>query len=259
MGAELQHRFDGDPGGEPLLLANSLGAELGMWDEQIPALSERFRVLRYDQRGHGGSPAPPGPYSIEDLGRDALVLLDREDIERTGFAGVSLGGMVGLWLAINAPERIARLAICSSTAGGGPAEPWIERAATVRDQGIGALVEATLERWFTPEFRESHPERIGQIRAMLLGTDPEGYAGCCEAIGGHDLRDRLGEIAAPTLVITAADDPSIGSQQGELLAERIPEARLVALAAGRHLVNVELPEDVNGPLLEHLAGPSGSG
>ncbi len=259
MSLDLVHRFDGPDDAPSLLLANSLGAELGMWDEQLPAFSQRMRVLRYNQRGHGGSPAPAGAYSMADLGRDAIGLLDRNGIERASFAGISLGGMVGIWLAINAPERIERLVLCSTTADSGPAAPWTERAATCSvGQGMAAVADATLERWFTPEFRASEGERVEEVRSMLLGTDPEAYAGCCEAISGHDLRERLAEIAAPTLVITAAADPSIGPEHGALLAERIPGARLLALPEGRHLVNVERPEDVTGPVLEHLGG-GGSG
>jgi 3-oxoadipate enol-lactonase len=254
----LVNRFDGESGSAPLLLANSLGAELGMWDEQLPAFSGRMRVLRYNQRGHGGSEAPPGPYSIEDLARDAIELLDRNGIERTSFAGVSLGGMVGIWLATNAAERIERLVLCSTTAHAGAAGPWAERAATVREQGMGAVADATLERWFSPRFRESQAGRVEEVRGMLLGTDPQAYAGCCEAISAYDLRERLGEIAAPTLVITAADDPSIGPEQGALLAQRIPDAELLALPTGRHLINVERPQDVTGPMLEHLSGAAAS-
>ena len=254
MSLDLVQRIDGDAEATPILLANSLGAELGMWDEQMTAFADRVRVLRYNQRGHGGSPAPAGPYSIEDLARDALDLLDRNGVERAGFAGVSLGGMVGLWLAVNAPERIDRLVLCSTTAFAGGGTAWEERAATVREGGMAAVADATLERWFTPEFHAERGDRVEDVRAMLLGTDPEAYAGCCEAIGGHDLRDRLGEVSAPTLVITAADDPSIGPEQGEQLAGGIPEGRLLALPEGRHLVNVERPENVTGPMLEHLVG-----
>jgi 3-oxoadipate enol-lactonase len=254
VSGELEHRFDGDPSGSPLMLANSLGAELGMWDEQMPAFAPSFRVLRYNHRGHGGSPAPPGPYSIESLARDALDLLDRHEIEQADFAGVSLGGMVGLWLAINAAQRIGRLVLCSTTAYGGGPEMWLERAATVREQGMSAVTEPTLERWFTAEFLSSHPDRVDQIRKMLLRTDPEGYAGCCEAIAEHDLRARLGDIVAPTLIITAAGDPSIVPEVGQLLADAIPKARLLALREGRHLVSLERADEVAGALLEHLSG-----
>ena len=253
----LEHRFDGDPAAPPLLLASSLGAELGMWDEQVPALAGEFRVLRFNARGHGSSPAPAGPYSMKDLCGDVLTLLDEHEIERASFAGVSIGAMTGMHLAIEAPQRVDRLVICSSTPFGGPAEMWSERAATVRDQGMAALAETTLERWFSPEFHRGHPERVDEIRAMLLRTDPEAYAGCCEAIAGHDVRERLPEIEAPTLVISAAGDPSIDPEMSRELADRIPTATLLALAEGQHLVNVERPGDVTVPMLEHLRARSG--
>lgn len=249
---DLEQRFDGRLGGAPLLLANSLAGELEMWDEQIPALAPDFRVLRYNQRGHGGSPAPSGSYEVDDLGRDAIALLDRNRIERASFAGNSLGGMVGIWLAINVPERIDRLVLCSTSAHVPPPERWLERATAVRDQGIEVVADATLERWFGPEFHRTRPARVEGFRAALLRTDPGAYAACCEAIARYDLRDGLAAISAPTLVITAADDPSIGPEHGRLLAAQIPGASLLALPAGRHLVNVELPAQVNGPLLEHL-------
>jgi 3-oxoadipate enol-lactonase len=253
MSVEVETRIDGDPAAPPLLLSNSLGAELEMWDEQIGALSQAFRVLRYNRRGHGRSPAAPGPYSIEDLAGDVIALLDGHEIERASFAGISIGGMVGLWLAINEPERIERLAVCSAAAHLPPPEMWAERAALVRREGTSAVAEATLERWFTPGFRERRAERVDQIRAMLLRTDADAYAACCEALGASDLRDELGAIGAPTLIIRAEQDPSIPAEQAQLLADSIPDARLLTLPEGQHLVNVECPDAVNGPLIEHLA------
>lgn len=245
--------MDGIPGAPVVVLSNSLGATLEMWDRQLPALTERFRVLRYDSRGHGRSPAPPGPYEMADLGADVVELLDRLEIERASFCGISLGGMVGLWLGIHAPERIDRLVLCSTAAQVLSREEWGDRAATVREHGVEALADTTLERWFTPEFREAEPELMRDIRRKLVGTPAEGYAGSCEAIGEHDERDRLTAIRAPTLVVTAADDPSITPDHGELIAERVSGARLEALPEGRHLCNIELPEQFNRVLAEHLA------
>ena len=252
MSVEVEHRFDGDPAAPPVVLSNSLGAEMGMWDEQMPELAKRFRVLRYDARGHGHSPAPAGSYSIEDLARDVLTVLDRNEIERASFAGVSLGGMVGQWLAINAPGRIERLALCSTSAHLPPPENWADRAATVRSEGMRAVAEATVGRWLSPGFHERHPTRVEEIRQMLLRTDPESYAACCEAIAGHDLRAELGSIEAPTLVISAAGDPSMPPEHARLLADSIPGARLLALTEGQHLVNVERPGEVTPALVEHF-------
>jgi 3-oxoadipate enol-lactonase len=249
----LHHRFDGPEDAPVLMLANSLGTALEMWDYQMPALGEHFRVLRYDQRGHGGSPAPPGPYTIAELGGDALALLDRLGLERVSFCGVSLGGMIGMWLAACAPERTDRLALCCTSAHMPPAETWTERAATVRAEGMEAVAEAALERWFTPDFRERRPETVERIQRALLDTPAEGYAGCCEAIAEHDLRVELARIRAPTLVIAADQDPSTPPQHARLVAEAVDGARLVVLERARHLVAVERPREVSRLLLQHLA------
>ena len=209
-------------------------------------------MLRYDQRGHGGTPASLGPYAIADLGRDALALLDGLDLDRVAWCGCSLGGMTGLWLAINAPERIDRLALCCTTAHLPPREMWIERAATAREQGMEPLVEGALERWFTPALAERRPEAVEGARRMLLAADPEGYAGCCEAIADHDLRASLGRIEAPTLIIAGDDDPATPPDHARLMEAGIDGARLVVLDDARHLANIERPGEVNRELLEHL-------
>ena len=244
------HRVDG-PGDAPvLLLSNSLGAPLSMWDELVPALAERFRVLRYDQRGHGETPAPDGPYSIEQLACDALELLDHAEVERASFCGVSLGGMMGMWLAINAPERIDRMVLCCTSAHMPPPDLWAERAAAVRDEGMEAVTDATLERWFTEAADQGSVERA---RVGLLSTDPEGYAACCEAIAQHDLREAIRAIDAPTLVVAGDDDPSTPPDHGRLIAESIPGARLRVLSQARHLIAMERPGEVAQIVLAHLA------
>jgi 3-oxoadipate enol-lactonase len=235
------------------VLSNSLGTELGMWDGQLAALTAGFRVLRYDQRGHGRSPAPPGPYAIAELGADLLALLDRLGLERVSYCGVSLGGMTGMWLAINAPERIERLALCCTSAHLPPREMWTERAATVRTQGMEAVADAAVERWFTPEFVASGADAVERTRRALLETPAEGYAACCEAIASHDLRAELGRIRAPTLVLAAADDPATPPEHGRLVADSIDGARLVVLERGRHLAAVELPRECSEAVLGHLA------
>lgn len=249
---ELNYLVEGPEDAPVLVLANSLGTALGMWDEQAPALRERFRLLRYDHRGHGGSSVPPGPYEIEDLGRDVLELLDRLEVERVSFCGHSIGGMVGMWLASEAPERIERLVLCCTSAKFTPPEMWEERARTVRADGVGAIADAVLERWFTPAFRADWPETVEWAGRMLRETPPEGYAGCCEAIRDADLRGRLGEISAPTLVIGGADDPAVPPEQAELLRDSIPYARLLVVEGAAHLPNVERPEKITRALLAHL-------
>src|SRR3712207_1821896 len=179
---EVHHRLEGPEDAAVLVLSNSLGTTLAMWDEQAPTLSERFRLLRYDHRGHGGSPVPSGPYGIGDLGRDVFALLDRLGVEQFSFCGLSIGGLVGMWLASEAPERVERLVLCCTAARFAPPEQWEERAETVRSDGVGAISDAVIERWFTPPFRESRPETVEWAGGMLRNTPAEGYAGCCEAI-----------------------------------------------------------------------------
>jgi 3-oxoadipate enol-lactonase len=235
------------------VLSNSLGTDMGMWDDQLAALAAHLRVLRYDQRGHGRSGAPSGPYTFADLAGDALDLLDGLGLERVLFCGVSMGAMTGMWLAVNAPDRIERLALCCTSAHLAPREMWTERAETVRAQGMEAVVDAQVERWFTPALAERRPEAVERARKTLLATPPEGYAACCEAIGAHDLRAELGRVRAPTLVLAAADDPATPPEHGRLIAAGIDGARLVVLERGRHLAAVEEPEEFAREVLAHLA------
>ena len=254
MSSVLHHRLDGPDDAPVLVLSNSLGTSLEMWDGMLPALAGHFRVLRYDQRGHGATPAMPGPYSIEDLGRDVLGLLDVLGLERVSFAGCSLGGMTGMWLAINAPGRVGRLALCNTSAHMPPRETWTERAATVRERGMGAVVDAALERWFSPE---APAASVAATRAMLLATDAEGYAGCCEAIAGHDLRAEIGRIQSPTVIVAASDDPSTPPDHARALEAGIEGARLVVLDGPRHLACVERPDEVARELVAHLTAEVG--
>ncbi|QYJ14812.1 3-oxoadipate enol-lactonase 2 [Rubrobacter xylanophilus DSM 9941] len=253
MTVELHRVVEGPEDAPVLVLSSSLGTTHGMWDPQVPALKERFRLVRYDHRGHGGSPIPPGPYSIADLGRDVLSMLDDLGVERFSFCGLSLGGMVGMWLASEAPGRVERLVLCCTSALLGPKELWDERARVARSEGMDALVDGVVERWFTPAFREERPETVERAKRMLRETPPEGYAGCCEAIREMDLRDRLGRIRAATLVISAADDPATPPEHGERLREAIPEARMVVVENAAHLANIEQPEPFTRALLDHLS------
>jgi 3-oxoadipate enol-lactonase len=248
----LHYTLEGPDDAPVLVASNSLGTTPRMWDDQAPALLERSRLLRYDHRGHGDSPVPPGPYEIEDLGRDVLALLDRLGIERFSFCGLSVGGAVGMWLASEVPERVERLVLCCTAARFAPPEQWDERAEAVRADGVGAIADAVLERWFTPPFRESNPEVVEWAGNMLRNTPAEGYAGCCEAIRDTDLRSKLGIIRAPTLVVAGADDPAAPVEEAELIRDSIPDARLVVIEQAAHLANVEQPEEVTQALLEHL-------
>lgn len=250
----LHHAVDGPEAGPPLVLGGSLGSTLEMWQPQLPSLAARHRVVRYDHRGHGGSPVPSGPYALDDLGGDVLRLLDERDVSTVDYAGLSLGGMVGMWLAAHAPERIRRLALLCTAAHLPPEVGYRQRAALVRAEGMAAVVEPVLGRWFTPDFQPGGRE---PYRAMLAGTVPEGYAGCCEAIAGMDLRPVLSKITAPTLVVAAADDPAIPPRYAEQIAGAVPGSRLVVLDRAAHLASVERAGEVNRLLLDWFGDRKG--
>lgn len=246
------HRVTGPEDAPVLVLSNSLGTTLNMWDPQARALARTFRLVRYDTRGHGGSEIPPGPYAIEDVGRDVLDLLDDLQVERAHFAGLSLGGMTGQWLAINAPERIEKLVLLCTSPKMGPPDVWIDRARTVREQGTEAIVDGTFERWFTEAFRAKHD--LSRLREMFVGVDDEGYARCCAIIETMDLTDGLPHISAPTLVIGGAQDPATPpDEHAAVIASAIPRARLEILDPAAHLASVERAGDVTRLIREHLA------
>ncbi len=254
MSVEVEYTLEG-PGDAPVVvLSNSLGTTSIMWDAQAAVLSERFRVLRYDTRGHGGSPAPPGPYSVAELGGDLLALLDRLELERVSFCGLSIGGMTGMWLGVNAAERIDRLAICCTAMRLPPPEMWTDRAALVRNDGMTSVIDATMERWFTPAFPERSPEVVQRIREIFLATDPEGYAGCCEALGDFDMTGELGAVRAPTLVIAGEEDPVGTPERAAAIAAEVVDSRLVVLPEARHLAAVEQSEAVTKELVRLLDG-----
>jgi 3-oxoadipate enol-lactonase len=247
---------DGPEGGPPLLLLGSLGSTVAMWDRQLPVLAERFRVVRADHRGHGGSPVPPGPYALDDLVADVVLLLDALEISRASVVGLSLGGMVAMRLASLHPERVDRLALLCTSAGFGDPESWTTRAAQVRAHGIASLADAVISRWFTPDFARREPAAIDGIRQSLRDTSAEGYAGCCEAIGQLDLHQDLSRITAPTLVLAGAEDPSTTPAVLQVIADGIPGARL-AVVPGAHLANVESASEVNAVLVSHFSSTQG--
>jgi 3-oxoadipate enol-lactonase len=250
---ELHHRFDGPEDAPVLVLGSSLGTTHAMWDDQVAAFVERFRLLRFDSRGHGGSPAPEGPYAMDDLGADLLALLDRLGLERVSFCGLSLGGMIGMWAASAAPERIDRLVLCCTVPHFPPRELWDERVTTVRTRGMEPLVDAAIERWLPDAVRSARPEAEEHLRAMLRSIPPEGYAGCCEAIRDMDLRDRLGAIEAPTLVLAGAEDPATPPARVREIAEAVEGARYVELSRASHIANMAQPDAFAGAVLEHLS------
>ena len=249
---EVHHLLEGPPDAPAIVLVNSLGANLRMWDAQAGPLAEQLRVVRFDTRGHGDSPVPPGPYSLAELGGDLLALLDRLEIERASICGVSLGGAVAMWSAVHAPERVERLAVCFSSARFGPAPEWLARAQLVRKQGTEAIADAVVGRWFTDAMRRERPQVIEQMRAMVAATPAEGYAASCEAMAGIDLREQLGAIGAPTLVVSGSEDPATPPEHGRAIAAATPDARFIEISGAAHLGNIERPEQFNSVLLEHL-------
>ena len=255
---ELHHRLDGPEHAPVLVLANSIGTDLSLWDDQVAALCSRWRVLRYDHRGHGRSPAPTGPYTVDELGADLIALLDRLGIERASICGLSLGGMAAMWAAVNAAERVERLVLCATAPLLGPPELWTERADAVRADGMEAVLEGVLERWFTADFREREPAAVERVAGMLRATPAEGYASCCDAIRELDLRAGLGAIEAPTLVIAGAEDPATPPAGALELRAAIAGARLVVLPDAAHIVNLAQPHAFLAALLDHLGGYEGT-
>jgi 3-oxoadipate enol-lactonase/4-carboxymuconolactone decarboxylase len=258
MTAVAVHAVVEGPDDAPVvLLAGSLGSTLEMWDPQVPALAERFRVVRYDARGHGGSPVPPGPYTLDDLVDDAVALLDRLGVDRAHVAGLSLGGMTAMRLAAREPQRVDRLAVLCSSALLGPEQAWRDRAALVRDGGAQAVADAVVARWFTEALREHDPALVQRMREMIASTPAEGYAACCEAIATMDLRGDLGAIAAPTLALAGADDPATPREHLAAVADGVPLGQLLVLPQAAHLANVEQPAAVNAALLTHFGSAAG--
>lgn len=240
-GCRIACRFDGPEGAPVLLLSNSLGTDMDMWAPQMAAWTRQFRVLRYDQRGHGASDAPAGGYSIDRLGRDVIELLDALGLDAVDFCGLSLGGMTGQWLGIREPRRLRRLVLANTSSFMGPPSAWDARIDLVREQGMGPLAKASVERWFTNSFAAQGQDVIGPIAAMLQATDPHGYAGCCAAIRDMDMRRAVTLIDVPALVIGGTQDPATPPPHSEALARAIGGAKLVMLEAA-HLANVECPD-----------------
>jgi 3-oxoadipate enol-lactonase len=236
--AMIHYELAGVAGRPVVMLSNSLGTNFSMWDPQVEALAKRFRVLRYDQRGHGNSSAPPGPYSMEQLGRDVVGLLDTLKLKRVHFCGLSMGGQTGMWLGVNAPERIEKLVLCNTGAKIGTPETWNARIESVRSGGMKAVAGGVLERWLTPEFRAKNPAVAAKILQMLESTNPEGYAACCAAVRDFDYRKKLGGIRAPTQVIAGTHDSATPPAGCRFVADEIYGARYIELNAA-HLSNVE--------------------
>lgn len=250
-GVQLHYRLDGPESAPILVLSNSLGTNMEMWQGQMAALTRRFRVLRYDTRGHGQSGISPSPYQVDTLGKDVLALLDGLKIARASFCGLSMGGMTGMWLGVHAPDRIDRLVLSNTAAKIGTPEVWNTRIAAVQTGGMAAILPGVIQRWFTEDFTKRQPEAVERISAMLLGTSPEGYCAACGAVRDMDQRKAIVAIRAPTLVIAGTYDLATPAADGRAVAEAIPGARYVELPAA-HLSNVECEPAFTKALLDFL-------
>lgn len=250
-GGQLFYRFDGKEDLPVLVFSNSLGTDLSMWEAQAPVFSQEFRVVCYDSRGHGRSTVIAGEYSMERLGRDVLSLLDHLGVQKAHFCGLSVGGMVGQWLALNAPERWDKVVLSSTAAKIGTPEIWMQRVETIRKEGIAAIVPPLLERWFSADFRRRDPETVERYRKLVESTPVEGYLSTCAAIRDANFRSEVSRIRPKTLVIAGTHDTSTPPEGCRFLAEQIPEAQYVELNAA-HLSNVELPQRFNEEVLRFI-------
>ena len=250
-GCPIHVEVAGSDSAPALMLSNSLGTNLNMWDDQVDTWSKHFRVIRYDRRGHGRSGAPQGPYSMERFGRDVISVLDALDVKKTNWCGLSMGGMVGQWLGANAPTRMNRM-ILSNTACYYADKPfWNGRIKLLREKGLGAIVDPTIERWFTKDFRDSAPQTIADMSRMLLATPLEGYIGCCEAVRDMDFRASTPTITAPVMVIVGTKDPATLPEHGHEINKMIKGSKIVELDAA-HLSNIEQPKAYTDAVLNFL-------
>lgn len=251
---ELHYTLDGTPGKPVLVLSNSLGTNLHMWDTQVAAFTEHFQVLRYDTRGHGASLVSAGPYSIEQLGRDVLALLDALNLPRVHFCGLSMGGLIGQWLGINAGERLLKLVVCNTAAKIAGPDVWNPRIETVLRDGQAAMValrDASIARWFTPGYAAANPAQAKRITDMLAATSPQGYAANCAAVRDADFRAQLGAIQVPTLVIAGTEDAVTPPAGGHFIEEHVKGAQYAEFHAA-HLSNVEVGEPFSRRVIDFL-------
>ncbi|MFE5474120.1 3-oxoadipate enol-lactonase [Nocardia sp. NPDC056541] len=244
---------DGPSDAPAVVLSGSLGSDSRMWSPQVePLVAAGFRVVCYDHRGHGRSPVPAGPYTVGELGTDVVDLLDRLGLARVHFVGLSLGGMVGMWLGRHQPERLMSLTLCCTSVALGGTGNYELRAGQVRDRGTAIVAEAVVDRWFTPAWRDAHPDRVRGYRSMVSTTAAEGYAGCCQAIESFDLFPELPAIETPTLVLSGSDDTATPPEHGFAVAAAMPHGQHVVVASAAHLANVEQPTRVSEEIIEHV-------
>lgn len=248
----LHYTVEG-PSDEPvLLLGSSLGTTSALWEPQLAALTSKLRVVRYDHRGHGRSPVPPGPYRLNELSSDVLAIVDSLGVDRFSIGGISLGGMVAMWIGAHVPDRVERIVLVCTSAKLGPPEMWQARAKTVRAEGMGAIADALLGRWVPAEFATRRPDIVENLRAMLLSTPVEGYAACCAAIETMDLEPDLARVTAPTLVIAGLEDEATPPAHAQNIASRIAGSRLSVVAGAAHLANISQPELIGQLMSDYL-------
>jgi 3-oxoadipate enol-lactonase len=253
-GGHLHYQIEGQANAPALVLSNSLATNFGMWDAQMQELHKHFRVLRYDTRGHGQSEVTPGPYSFEQLGRDVLALTESVDMDTFSFCGLSMGGITGMWLGINAGHRLHKLALCSTAAKIGNPDTWNARIAAVRKGGMKSIAPATMERWFTAPFREREPQAVERVKHMVENTSAEGFIANCEALREADFRESITKITTPTLVISGTHDTGTTPADGKFLTKQIPAARYVELDAA-HLCNIEQQAQFTQEVLNFFQKP----
>jgi 3-oxoadipate enol-lactonase len=251
-GCTLNYRFDGEDGRPVLLLSNSLGSTMAMWEAQMTALTEHFRVLRYDNRGHGGSAVPQGPYSVERIARDAQELIEGLGVAPVLYCGLSLGGMVGMWLCQNTPQLLSRVVLANTSAFFGQPETWNQRLAMIDSDGMQVVAENVIQRWLSKDYMDQHPEETARYVAMIASTPPEGYKAAAIGVRDVDLREGLAAIQVPVLVIAGALDPSTPPAMAEAIADAIPSAKL-AIFDALHLSNIEKADEFSKLIIRFLS------
>jgi 3-oxoadipate enol-lactonase len=249
----VRYEVEGDPGAPPLLLINSIGSTREMWTRQMDAFRAAFRVIRYDARGHGTSSVPRGPYTVDQLGGDALAILDDAGVPAAHVCGISLGGITAQWLGLNAPDRVRGLVLANTAARIGTVDSWTERIALVHQKGMSAVADLAMERWFTPSFRERDPETVRVFRTMVQNCPTDGYLGCCAALRDADLRDDVSSISAPTILIASSADTATPVDGLEFLRSRVSGSEMVTLDSA-HLSNVERATEFTTAVIDFLKG-----
>ena len=250
-GLRMRYEFSGLESGPVVVFSHPLGTDLTMWDGQAADFGKKFRVLRYDKRGHGGSSSPAGPYTIEQMGRDAVALLDHLKLDKVNYCGLSIGGQTGMWLGANAPERLNKLILSNTAAKIGNDDGWNARIEAVKKGGVKSVSKVVIDRWFTPEFQAKAPAEIEKIRAVFERSNETGYIGCCEAVKTFDFREKVGGVRVPTLLIAGTHDPATTPADTKFVADHIAGSKFVELSAS-HLSNIEQREGYSAAVAEFL-------